>query len=359
MHPQTPTTLALLLACTLLLAGCTSPSFVDNGTADEGTNTDPGSNEDEQTHSAPDAGQSGSTPPSEPTSPDTETDSKSGRQTGPRDPHGDVQRTEGETTARPGDDGGYVAEKRIVLKNGVGDALLAEILLTVDFANVTVVGANVGSYTYTFDLDVEASTEAQARNGMDRVTVIHDDTLADETLSLGTYVRHAPANGLPVGSGLEPSEDLSYDLRIEVPNHLLYTLALNADMSAFASGPLAWSELEISGDYSAILFADAIGLEDLDVAMDFGELALRTAPAGGTWSIAADYTSINIQAHGDAAYDVLADGDYSSLQVHLKNSEDVNESNSGIHKRTRGYEDHPAQVDAVFYLDFGSLAMNG
>lgn len=369
-----PIVLTFALVAALLIPGCTSPSEPEEShsalDSESQTSTEPQSTD---TKDASDDGNDDATPQENPDTDQKPSQKPSGQPSGdsspkpdqtpvPSNPHGSVVEEEGEVTAEPTDDGEqYVAHKRVTLSNGYGDAERIHIQHTAEFANITVTTANVGGYTYTYDLRVHASSESQARDGMDQVSIKHEDTQSGNTISLVGEVTMGPA-GVPINIGTGGSSNnvqLTYDLNIQVPFHLVYEFDLDSSYSAFSAAPLTIESLALADAYSSVNFAFAKDLKSIEATLEYSELAMKTSPASGDWNVEGDFSSINIVTDRKAGYDIKASGTYNSVHVLIVGVEKVEGSNSGHHLRTTDYDERDRQVTANFQLSYSSLAMSG
>lgn len=206
--------------------------------------------------------------------------------------HGQVQRSETAVEiSRSGDQ--YVARKRVSLGNDFGGAGQAQVTLTTSNGDVTALANQGGGYGIEVQLEARASSESEARRGLDSLSVEHTDTLAAGSLRLDTQVQFgsldAPDSPLPggisVGVGGTGSAEIqrSGTLVVGLPSSVSYVLTPSTSNGSVRASGLSGSTADLSS---------STGAATLNGRWDTATLSSAT----GLVSVSGDYASLDAQS---------------------------------------------------------------
>lgn len=210
--------------------------------------------------------------------------------------HGTPQRSDGAVTI--GTQGGMVTASRLVtVVNDFGGASAAQIDLGTPNGGVIACPRSGGGYGLKLMLQSRAPTEADARRGLDSITVNHTDTLAGTTLRLGTTVQfNSLASGGVGGVGATPDPgniQRSASMVGGLPPSASYALtATGANGDARASG--------LSG--SSAKLSTTNGSATLDTRWDTASLSTTN----GIASVSGDYATLDVTTTNGLAEGSLA-----------------------------------------------------
>ena len=290
--------------------------------------------------------------------------------------HGAVQRSETPVEiSRSGDQ--YVARKRVSLGNDFGGASQAQVTLGTSNGAVTALANQGGGYGIEVQLEARASSESEARRGLDSLSVEHTDTLAAGSLRLTTRVQFgsldAPGTPLPggisVGGGGTGSSEIqrSGSIVAGLPPSASYVLTPSSSNGSARASGLSGSAADLSvsngavtlnGRWDTATLSSANGL--VSVSGDYAQLdahsgnGLVEAALQVNRSLTADIGSstgsVDVELRGgNAGYDLTAQTSTGNASIDVAGTAAVGEqSRTSAHRRSGDYGSRSvkAQVDA-------------
>ncbi len=342
----------------LLLAGCAS---------------DPPA-ETQQT----DSPQTGESTPA-PSTPAPSTPTKQGRA------HGEVERSESGVTTRP-DGTRFVATKTVTVSNGAGAAEAMSFAASFASGHLRMTPGHDG-YTYQMVLEVRADTEQAAREALDTVTVDHDDTLAQGTLTTSTTIGLGPQ---PIGLLSTPNLRVEFaaqvptlptdvdidvstaDLRFDdIRGDALDITTSTGDIDGTvhyndASISVSTGDTDLEGTLVRFVSSGSTGSIDFDGRMDSadierstGDISLDVTPAAsGAYDIDVSTARVDIDIAGGGArgQDVAASTSTGRLEVDLIDGETVGpQDEDNVHVRTKGFSNKAIQTTVSITTSTGDV----
>lgn len=289
--------------------------------------------------------------------------------TGTAGAHAQPQRSDGAVTI--GSSGGMVTARRLVtIVNDFGGATQAQVDLATPNGGVIACPRSGGGYGLKLMLESRAATEADARRGLDSISVNHMDTLAANQLRLNTSVQFATlgnSGGLPgmggdssniqrtaaIVSGLPASA--SYAISPNGANGAVRVSGLNgstADLGT-SNGPVSldgrWNTatlntsngiVSVSGDYASLDASTTNGLAEADLQSSRNLDAAFTTTNG----------SVDVKLRGsNAGFDLTARSTNGRAEISVPNTVAVGtQSSTSMHRQTSDYASRAvkAVVDA-------------
>lgn len=288
----------------------------------------------------------------------------SGSNAGSPTAHGTPKRTEGSVSViRQGDQ--YVATKAITFTNDFGGAAGAVVEFTTKAGGIEVESGSGGGYRIVATLRSHAATAEAARAGLERLSVTHSDQLGSN-LALTTTV-HFPSNANGLSGGISGS----------FPTAPAYRLDLDASSGGIAvadlRGPLVDAHtssggIAIEGTFDVIkarASSGGIAIEaragDVDAVTGSGGVAGSLEPLRtGTWHLEAGSGGVAVALErGNAAFDVDATATSGSVQVSLRDTEEVgSQSAKHVHVRTTNWSSASTRVTVTAETGSGGVAVS-
>lgn len=288
--------------------------------------------------------------------------------------HGQPARTDGAVeVSRDGNN--YVARRRVEIRNDFGGASRADVTLTVPNGEVVALANGGGGYGMELVLEARAGSEADARRGLDSISVTHSDALASGTLTLNTAVQFAALEagtsplpgGISIGGGggsttIERQASLvaglppaaSYALKPSASNGEVRVSGLSGSLADLdtANGELTlngrWDRARLSGSNSIVSVSGDYADLDVGVSNGFIEAALQVRR-----SLSADFETANgeidVAVEGSAGYDLVADTTSGSARIDVAGTVAVGEQTAtSAHRRSSDYDSRAvkAQIGA-------------
>lgn len=282
--------------------------------------------------------------------------------------HAQPQRSDGAVNISTSG-GMIVARKLVTIVNDFGGASVAQVGLSTPNGSVIACNRRAGGYGSKLMLEARAPTEADARRGLDSITVNHTDTLAANTLRLNTTVNFGSLStgpgGLPVSeanniqrlaaivAGLPPAA--AYAITPSGSNGDVRVSGLSgstADLSA-SNGSVTldgrWDNAtlntqngiaSVSGDYASL---------DVNASNGLVEAALQSSRNLDA-SFAASNGSVDVElAKSNAGFDLTANATNGQARIDVPNTVAVGpQSATSGHRQTSDYSSRAvrAQVSA-------------
>lgn len=221
---------------------------------------------------------------SDPTPADPEPVSEPAEPT-PSAPHGTPQRTDSAITTGtdPPSVPGSWARQTITITNGFGEATLGDLAAAISAGSITVLAADRADYLVEAALETRASTEAEARDLLERTHFEHSDVLDGNTLFLDDHIRTDP----PVVPNPTPIDLpdinimgtwLRVDLVITVPLAPAIDLAAGASSGDVSVSDLHGPALDLSTSSGSIA-ADLCTMGDVKASASSGDIWFDTLVA--------------------------------------------------------------------------------
>lgn len=288
----------------------------------------------------------------------------SGSNAGSPSTHRDPTRTEGGVAVtRQGDQ--YVATKTVTFSNDFGGASGAVVEFTTKAGGIEVESGSGGGYRIAVTLQSRAASDAAARSGLERLSITHSDKLGSN-LALATTV-HFPSS----------SNGLSGRISGAFPTAPAYRLDLDTSSGGIAvddlRGPLVDAQtssggIAIEGTYDVIkarASSGGIAIEakagDVDAVTGSGGVAASLEPMRtGTWHLEAGSGGVAVTLErGNAGYDVEASADSGSVQVSMRNTENVGtQSAKHVHVRTTNFASASTKLTVTAETGSGGVAVS-
>lgn len=277
--------------------------------------------------------------------------------------HGTPKRTEGGVTVtRQGDQ--YVATKTVTFTNDFGGAAGAVVELTTKAGGIDVESGSGGGYRIVATLRSHASTDAAARNGLERLSVTHSDKLGSN-LALATTV-HFPSNANGLSGGISASFPTAPAYRLD-----LDTNSGGIDV-ADLRGPLVDAQtssggIDLDGTFDVVKARASSGgislrgkAGDVDAVTGSGGVDGELAPLRtGTWHFEAGSGGVEVGLErGNAGFDVEARATSGSVDVDMRSTEEVgSQSAKHVHVRTTNFSSASMKVTVTAETGSGGVSV--
>lgn len=299
--------------------------------------------------------------------------------TGTAASHAQPQRSDGAVTIASS--GGMVTARRLVtLVNDFGAATQAQVDLATPNGSVIACPRSGGGYGLKLMLESRAPTEADARRGLDSITVNHTDTLAANLLRLNTSVQFgslSTTGGLPgmgsdgsniqrtaaIVSGLPASA--SYAISPNGANGAVRVSGLNgstADLGT-SNGPVSldgrWDTatlntnnglLRVSGDYASLDATTSNGLAEGDLQSSRNLDASFTASNG----------SVDVKLRSSSAgFDLTAGTTNGRAEISVPNTVAVGtQSSTSMHRQSSDYTSRAVKAVVAARTTNGNVSLH-
>lgn len=282
--------------------------------------------------------------------------------------HGQPQRADSAVTVTR-DGSQYVAQQVVTVTNDFGGAALADVALETVNGGVTAKSWTQGGYESKVTLQGRAPTEQQARDALAKMTVVHDDRLASDRLTLSTEVRFPSSFGSNVNG--------QASIVLSVPPQPSYRLTLDSVNGGVGSAGLGGSSVsahttnggvDVSGAFNSLTAGTTSGSIDLEgransvrAVTDNGAIDVRLEPtASGSYALETINGAIEATLVGPGAFDVEAGAVNGAVSVDLDGGEDVgSQSRTHKHVRSAGYDAAPIRLEVSAETVNGSIDVEG
>ena len=261
-----------------------------------------------------------------------------GSQAGSPSSHGSPDRDDGSVDAGP-EGGQYVARRTVTIDNDFGGAARSEILLSSFNGGVSVVPSPDGGYHLVAELYGRGTTEDDARQALDLLTLTNEDDLGQGTLRLSFVLASGTPDPVPLPIGLPRSLGNGGTFRLEVPTQPAHDLEIQTSNGgvtvARMHGPLVQADssnggIEVTGDFTELDLSTSNAGIDLDGT--FHDVAARSSNGGisadlqptrsGKVLLSTSNAGIDVTVpRDDSAFDITADTSNAEVRFDLEGRE--------------------------------------
>ncbi|MES2885495.1 MAG: hypothetical protein V4709_11850 [Pseudomonadota bacterium] len=295
--------------------------------------------------------------------------------------HAQPQRSDGAVTLSSS--GGMVtARKLVTLVNDFGGATQAQVDLATPNGSVVACPRSGGGYGFKLMLESRAPTEADARRGLDSITVNHTDTLAANLLRLSTSVQFgslSSTGGLPVGGSDGSNIQRTAAIVSGLPTSASYAISPNGANGAVRVSGLSGSSADLGtsngpvsldGRWDTATLNTDNGL--LSVSGDYASLDATTAngPAEGdlqsSRNLDAAFTASNgsvdvklRSASASAGFDLTADTSNGRTEISVPNTVAVGtQTSTSMHRQTSDYASRAVKAQVSASTSNGNVSIH-
>ena len=291
--------------------------------------------------------------------------------------HAQVQRSDGSVDiSRDGSQ--FVAKKLVTIANDFGAATAAEVTLGTQNGAVTACANTGGGYGTRVMLEARATSEAEARRGLDSLTVNHMDSLAAGTLRLNTTVQFGALSTSPI-PGMGSSTDIQRVASIVagLPATASYAITPSSSNGAVQVAGLSGTTADVSTSTGAVTLDGRWNTATLDnsngivsVAGDYASLQAK----GGNGLVEGDLTvtrnltarfsgtngSVDVRLRpGSAGYDLTGSTNNGSVSIDVANTVAVGEqTRTAAHRRSSDYASRSVQASIGASTNNGGVSIH-
>lgn len=275
-------------------------------------------------------------------------------------PHGTPDRTDGAVHTEQRD-GRWRASREVVITNGIGDADAASVDQETFNGVLTTSGSDDGGYTLTATLYAYGDTEQTARDMLDRLDVVHTDTLQAGTLALTTSYEIDSVPALPLLGGAQYEGGMDLELALDARPALGYN-------GHTTNGPITVAGLSgpsVSAETTNGPVTVQGGFDTLDLHATNGPITGRLDRwSQGEGSYQAETTNgpvtLVVATGEDRGFDASGHTTNGFVTFNLPDTENVgSQSGTDQHVRTRDYEDHVYRTQMDLRSTNGNVVATG
>jgi hypothetical protein len=268
------------------------------------------------------------------------------------------------------ENGKTVASKTVTLTNDFGGASKSTVTLATQTGGAAARSWASGGYKTVVVLQSRAGSEELARQGLSRMTVVHNDDLAGGTLKLDTHVDFQTTS---CDSTLVAC--LSASITANLPSQPAYTLDITADTGGVSVDGLGGPSAKLTTDTGGVDASGAFGrvtaktstggiqldgiANSVDATADTGGVkATLLAKGSGTWTLHTNTGGVEVIIERASGQGVDADAttDTGGVSVDLSGSHDVGaQSRTHAHKQTEGLSTAAIQTTVKASADTGGV----
>ncbi len=258
----------------------------------------------------------------------------------------------------------FVAKKLVTIANDFGAATAADVTLATQNGAVTACANSGGGYGTRVMLEARASSESEARRGLDSLTVNHTDSLAAGTLRLNTTVQFGSLAASPLpGMGSSTDIQRQASLVAGLPTTASYAMTPSSSNGAVQVAGLSGTTAALSTSNGAVTLDGRWNTATLDndngivsVAGDYASLeatggnGLVEGDLSVTRNVSARFSggngSVDVKLRsGSAGYDLTGSTSNGSVSIEVPNTVAVGEqTRTSMRRRSSDFASRSVQA---------------